>query len=87
MSKRVVYANVPIGKLRAIRDFLPAPEELAFREEGVKVTLALSKRSVEFFKREARRHNTQSWGTLANGATWRSATLRIRRAFRPDARP
>ena len=30
-----------------------------FREEGVKVTLALSKRSVEFFKHEAAKHNTQ----------------------------
>jgi len=30
-----------------------------FRDEGVKVTIALSKRSVEFFKTEARKHNTQ----------------------------
>lgn len=59
MNKRIIYTNEPLGKLRVVSDFLPAPEELAFREEGVKVTLALSKRSVEFFKREARRHNTQ----------------------------
>jgi predicted DNA binding CopG/RHH family protein len=32
---------------------------LVFREEAVKVTIALSKRSVEFFKTEARRHNIQ----------------------------
>jgi predicted DNA binding CopG/RHH family protein len=32
---------------------------LAFREEGAKVTLALSKRSVEFFKSEAAKHHTQ----------------------------
>jgi len=30
-----------------------------FREEGIKVTIALSKRSVEFFKREAEKHGTQ----------------------------
>jgi predicted DNA binding CopG/RHH family protein len=30
-----------------------------FQDEGVKVTIALSKRSVEFFKTEAQRHNTQ----------------------------
>jgi predicted DNA binding CopG/RHH family protein len=30
-----------------------------FQDEGVKVTIALSKRSVEFFKTEALRHNTQ----------------------------
>lgn len=38
--------------------FLP-PEQLAFREEGVKVTLALSKKSVEFFKSEAAKRHTQ----------------------------
>ena len=30
-----------------------------FREKSIKVTLALSKRSVEFFKQEAAKHNTQ----------------------------
>jgi predicted DNA binding CopG/RHH family protein len=42
-----------------VPDFLPSPAKLAFREEGVKVTLALSKKSVEFFKSEARKHRTQ----------------------------
>jgi len=42
-----------------VPDFLPRPEDLVFREEGVKVTIALSKRSVDFFKTEARKHNTQ----------------------------
>jgi len=42
-----------------IRDFLPPPEELTFREEAVKVTIALSRRSVDFFKREAQKHGTQ----------------------------
>ncbi len=41
------------------RDMLPPPEGLAFREEGVKVTISLSKRSVEFFKAVAARHHTQ----------------------------
>lgn len=49
----------PLGKLRVVPDFLPRPEDLLFREEGVKVTISLSKRSVEFFKGEARKHNTQ----------------------------
>jgi hypothetical protein len=47
------------ASFRVVPDFLPAPEDLVFREEGIKVTLALSKRSVEFFKREAAKHNTQ----------------------------
>ena len=59
MSKRTVYTNEPLGEIEVVADFLPAPSELAFREEGVKVTLALSKKSVEFFKSEASKHHTQ----------------------------
>ena len=44
---------------RVVRDFLPSPKELAFSEEGVKVTIALSKKSIEFFKSEAAKHHTQ----------------------------
>lgn len=40
-------------------DALPTLEELAAREETVKVTLMLSKLSVEFFKHEARARRTQ----------------------------
>ena len=59
MSGRIRYTDEPLGKLKIVPDFLPRPENLVFRQEGVKVTIALSKRSVEFFKGEARKHNTQ----------------------------
>lgn len=59
MSENVRYTDERLGKLKIVPDFLPRPEDLVFREEGVKVTIALSKRSVAFFKDEARRHNTQ----------------------------
>ncbi len=59
MSAKIRYTDQSLGKLKIVRDFLPPPEELVLRDEGVKVTIALSKRSVEFFKDEARRHNTQ----------------------------
>jgi hypothetical protein len=42
-----------------IPDFLPRPEDLVLREEGVKVTISLSKRSIEFFKSEAKKYNTR----------------------------
>jgi hypothetical protein len=58
MSMKIRYTDEPLGKLRVVPDFLPAPEDLVFRDEGIKVTLALSKRSVDFFKREAAKHNT-----------------------------
>jgi hypothetical protein len=59
MSENIKYTDEPLGRLKIVPDFLPRPEDLVFRDEGVKVTIALSKRSVEFFKNEARRHNTQ----------------------------
>jgi len=58
MSAKIKYTDEPI-EAKVIQDFLPPPEELAFREEGVKVTIALSKKSVEFFKAEATKHHTQ----------------------------
>lgn len=36
-----------------VEDFLPPPDQLALREDGVKVTISLSKKSVEFFKGHA----------------------------------
>jgi len=58
MRKKTKYTDEPLGDLRVVEDFLPPPSDLAFREENVKVTIALSKRSVDFFKREAQRHKT-----------------------------
>ncbi|MGH6826686.1 hypothetical protein [Methyloceanibacter sp.] len=54
MSERArKYSKGEIGTLRIVEDFLPAPDELVPREDNVKVTLSLSRRSVEFFKCEA----------------------------------
>ena len=58
MHKNEGYTDEPIGEVRVIDDFLPPPDKLVFKEDNVKVTLGLSKRSVEFFKREARKHHT-----------------------------
>ena len=59
MSAKIKYTNEPIGNPNVIRDFLPSPEELAFREEDVKITIVLSKKSVDFFKASAAKSNTQ----------------------------
>ena len=58
MKKKIKYTDEPLGDLRLIKDFLPPPEELAFKEDTVKVTISLSKSSVDFFKQEAQRHHT-----------------------------
>jgi predicted DNA binding CopG/RHH family protein len=41
----------------AVADFLPPPERPVLRDDKVKVTLSPSRRSVEFFKREAERRH------------------------------
>ena len=42
MSAKIKYTDEPLGKLRVVPDFLPAPEDLVFREDGVKVTSVMS---------------------------------------------
>lgn len=59
MNAKIKYTDEPLGDVKVIPDFLPSPEELAFNEEGVKVTLALSKKSIDFFKAEAAKNHTQ----------------------------
>ena len=53
MKNKISYSDGPMEEVRVVEDFLPPPEELAFREETVKVTIALSKTSLDFFKQEA----------------------------------
>lgn len=55
--KEKKYTNEPIGKIKIINDFLPAPHELILKEDTIKVTLMLSKESIDYFKREAEKHN------------------------------
>ena len=58
MKNRIKYTNEPLGQLKVVKDFLPPPSELVFKEDGVKVTMTLSKSSVEFFKRVAHKYHT-----------------------------
>lgn len=57
MNSKIRYTDEPLGKLRVVEDFLPAPKDLVLKEDTVKITLALSKDSVNFFKREAKKHH------------------------------
>jgi predicted DNA binding CopG/RHH family protein len=59
MKGKIKYTDEPIGKVRVVEDFLPSPEELVLKDETVKITIALSKASIDFFKTEAKKHNTQ----------------------------
>jgi len=59
MSEKTKYTDEPIGDVKVIPNFLPPPDELVFRDDTVKVTIALSRSSIEFFKREAKQRGTQ----------------------------
>jgi predicted DNA binding CopG/RHH family protein len=56
---KIKYTDEPLGKVEVVADMLPSPEELAFKEDTVKVTISLSKSSVDFFKQEAKKHDTK----------------------------
>ena len=58
MKKRIKYTDEPMGELKIIKDFLPPPDQLVLKEDKVKVTISLSKGSVEFFKKEAKKQRT-----------------------------
>ncbi|MBF0235984.1 MAG: CopG family transcriptional regulator [Desulfamplus sp.] len=58
-KNKIKYTDEPLGEVRIIDDFLPSPEQLVFREDNVKVTITLSKASIDFFKKEAKKHHTQ----------------------------
>lgn len=58
MKKKIKYTDVPLGEIRVVSDFLPPPEELAVKQENVKVTMTLSRSSVTFFKKIAHKYHT-----------------------------
>ena len=55
MNEKIEYKNGPKGDWRVVDDFLPPPDRLVLREEQVKVTISLSRESVDFFKKEAQK--------------------------------
>ena len=58
MKKKIKYKDEPMDDVRIVEDFLPSPEELAFKEKTVKVTIALSQSSIDYFKEVAGKNHT-----------------------------
>ncbi|WP_026054982.1 hypothetical protein [Rickettsia sibirica] len=52
-EQEIKYTDGEIGEVKIVKDFLPYPRALLFKDDSVKVTISLSKESVEFFKSEA----------------------------------
>lgn len=66
MKKTVKYTDEPMGDLKIVADFLPSPKDLIFKDDTVKITISLTKESVEFFKKEAEKHHTQYQKMIRN---------------------
>ena len=49
MKSKIKYANEPL-EMQLVEDFLPPPEELVLKQDTVKVTIGLSRPTIEFFK-------------------------------------
>ncbi len=50
------FGNVKVGK-RVVLPDLPSPAELAKAEKTTKITLSISSDSLQFFKKQAAKHN------------------------------
>ncbi|MBF0103198.1 MAG: CopG family transcriptional regulator [Desulfobacterales bacterium] len=70
MKKKIPYTNEPqdvdLDNATRIKDFLPSPDQLVFKEDTIKITLALSKQSVEFFKQEASKYGIKYQKMIRN---------------------
>jgi predicted DNA binding CopG/RHH family protein len=66
MKKKIKYTNETLGNIEVVRDFLPSPDELVMKDNTVKVTLNLSKSSVEFFKDLASKSETKYQKVIRN---------------------
>ena len=53
----IEYTKGEMGNVRIVKDFLPPPSQLVLRDDNVKITLSLSRRSIDFFKREAKKQH------------------------------
>ncbi len=59
MKKKIKYSDEPLDDVKIVEDFLTSPENLVFKDETVKITISLSRQSVDFFKQIAKKHRTQ----------------------------
>jgi predicted DNA binding CopG/RHH family protein len=72
MTNKVSYTDAPaeiaeaLENAGALEDFLPSPEQLVLKTEKEKITIAVDKRSLELFKKYAKKHDAK-YQTMING--------------------
>lgn len=66
MKKNKTYSEGEIGEVEVVRDFLPRPEDLVLKDDTVKVTINLSRSSLEFFKKIAKKNGSKYQKVIRN---------------------
>lgn len=56
MKKKILYTDEPMSSPKIVQDFLPPPKDLILKEDSVRITMLVSKRSFDFFKRQAAKY-------------------------------
>ena len=60
MKKRKRYdPDMPFGKLVEVENFLPPPDQLIFPKDTEKITIALTRSTITYFKSLAKTHRTK----------------------------
>jgi predicted DNA binding CopG/RHH family protein len=57
MKKTIIYTDEPLQFGERVKDFLPPPDQLVKREETIKITLEVTRNSLEFFKEKAQQEH------------------------------
>lgn len=70
MKGKIKYTEEPMGDLRVVKDFLPPPDQLVLKEDNVKVTISLKKSSIDFFKKQAKKHKTSYQKMVREVVDW-----------------
>ncbi len=71
MKKKTDYTEAPkairkaLAEAEEVEDFLPPPDKLITKQGKVKITISLNSRSVEFFKRQAKKQQVK-YQTMIN---------------------
>lgn len=70
MKTKIKYTDEPLGELRVVKDFLPPPDQLILKEDNIKITIALKKSSIDFFKKEAKKQHTSYQKMIRQVIDW-----------------
>jgi predicted DNA binding CopG/RHH family protein len=72
MTDKINYTDAPaeiekaLESATSMEDFLPSPADLVRKTEKEKITIAVDKRSLDLFKRYAKKHDAK-YQTMING--------------------